>query len=180
MLTTLSTAEQKKFYKLYYAAGTFVNNLRKIAPVTRMHPDSCDYTSAMHIVKVMRAHPEDMEKMASESSKLSEVDRNIIASWARMKPGIFAVVDHTALGSYFVSEKDETVFLVLGLRKPLDYSLGDDLPVMLETCLLPFQDKIITDGVSDLYPGKLTKTKGARFMQIYAEAVKNGTVQTTL
>ena len=173
----LSVPEQKKFYKLYYAAVDYMNLQEKILPGVKMNPQYCSYPDAIVLSQAFRKHPEHMATMPYLSKrKLTDEDKTILFSWTRIIPGKFYVVDHTPIGSFFVSEDEQRVYLVLGLRKPLEYLLGDELPVKVSTCLMPFHQKIITDGFLDYCEETITEKQKVQLMKIYADAVKRGTV----
>jgi hypothetical protein len=177
----LSEAEQRVFYKLFYAAGTYVNYKRKVVPwVEIMDPRYCSGPDADKIVDVMRHHPEDMKEMAQDRTlPMTDAQREIIAGWSRLIFGSFVAVDFTPAGSFFVPEDGQTVYQVYGLRRPMEDFFSHGAPLRITTCLMPFRGKIITDGF--FYRGdELSAKEKARFLEIYAGARENGTIQTEM
>lgn len=81
---------------------------------------------------------------------LSEADKDIIRGFKYFERGTFYVIKLTKKFAYFLSEK--YVYAVHALNDPFQSFWGNNLPTMVQTVLLPFQGKIIYDGIASTYP----------------------------
>lgn len=71
---------------------------------------------------------------------------SIVSGWKRFVAGDFFVERHLKSFSVFISQ-DDKVYSVLGLTDSLDNIFPDYfLPQLASAILLPFQDKIVSDG----------------------------------
>lgn len=71
---------------------------------------------------------------------------SIAAAWKRFVKGDFYVERHLKTSTIFIGN-DDKVYAVLGLTDSLDKIFPDYLiPQMTAAILLPFQDKIVSDG----------------------------------
>jgi len=77
--------------------------------------------------------------------EFSKEEIEIIQGFKNFKKGSFYVMQLTKKHALFLG--DEFVYAVLALGDPFEYFWGNQLPVMVETVLLPFKGKIIYDGI---------------------------------
>ncbi len=84
------------------------------------------------------------------SNSLSKEDKEIIRGFKDFKQGTFYVVKLTKKNAHFLGEK--YVYAVHALGDPFQMFWGKNLPVMIQTVLLPFKGKIIYDGMFSSYP----------------------------
>ena len=81
-----------------------------------------------------------------------EEELKIVDSWRHLIAGQFYVFRNLKKYTIFLSMTDPAIaFGVLALSQPFEDLIGPDLPVMTETVLLPFKDKIIYDGLMSSY-----------------------------
>lgn len=105
-----------------------------------------------------------LEKYIKENAAvLSEEDQSIIRNFKHFKKERFFVVKQTNKYAFFLGEKH--VYAVHALNDPFQTFWGDNLPVMIETVLLPFKNKIVYDGI--LFGSNIHFGKGIR------ESIKN-------
>lgn len=83
-------------------------------------------------------------------SDLSDFDKEIIRGFKYFKKGTFYVVKLSKKYAFFLSDK--YVYGVYALNDPFQMFWGNNLPVMIEAILLPFNGKIIYDGMIQTYP----------------------------
>jgi len=84
-------------------------------------------------------------------------------------------------GSIFISAKDLEVYSVLGLFSVWEEMFNyRPLPVMLEAALLPFRDKIITDGLVVPYHIVFGRGASTDFKDAYMNAKKMGKIHFAL
>ena len=111
------------------------------------------------ISRVLWQHPEVIDEYIAESDgssiaaedrdavHLTEADSRIILSWKQFISGKFAVVEHHANGSTLIDVETNNVYRVKGITDPIEILVrGFNLPVIIQTTLLPFKDVIVTSG----------------------------------
>ncbi|MBI1802765.1 MAG: hypothetical protein HYR71_14155, partial [Chloroflexi bacterium] len=79
----------------------------------------------------------------------------IIVSWQHRLSGDFFVLKHLKKYSLFLSQiegQPVRAYGVLGLQVPFADVIGPYLPVLVKAVLLPFEDKIVYDGLLQSYP----------------------------
>ena len=83
---------------------------------------------------------------------LSEFELDIIRSWRHLVAGKFYVFRELARYTVFLSTSDPAIaYGVLALSQPFEELIGPSLPVLTQTVLLPFKDKIVYDGLMSSY-----------------------------
>ena len=83
---------------------------------------------------------------------LSEDELDIVRSWRHLVAGRFYVFRELKKYTVFLSTTDPAIaYGVLALSQPFEDLIGPYLPVMTETVLLPFKDKIVYDGLMSSY-----------------------------
>lgn len=81
----------------------------------------------------------------------------------------------------FISLEDTEVYMVLGLYSTWEEMLAyQPVPVLLEAVLLPFRDKIVTDGLVIPYNISFGRGYAAEFKDIYMDAKKSGRIRFSL
>jgi hypothetical protein len=82
----------------------------------------------------------------------SEAELEIVRSWRHLVAGKFYIFRHLKNYSVFLSATDPAIaYGVLSLGRPLEVLAGPNLPVLVQAVLLPFQGKIIYDGLMPRY-----------------------------
>jgi hypothetical protein len=149
----LTFDEGELFYNLYAGLLSFVN--RKLKVSSEQFSSSQEYASTppdarIGIRDALFAHRELIDEFVRENpAKLKADELEIVGTWKH------ALVDQFYVFRYL---KKYTVFLtsggapkraygVLGLADPLEEVVGPRLPRLLATVLLPFQGRIIYDGL---------------------------------
>jgi hypothetical protein len=149
----LTFDEGKLFYDLYAALLSFVNRKLKVSP--KQFSDSREYTSTppesrVAIRDALFAHRELLDEFVKENPvKLSADELEIVATWKHAVVGKFYVFRFLANYTVFLSSggSPNKAYGVLGLADPLEDVVGPCLPRLVQTILLPFQGKIIYDGL---------------------------------
>ena len=103
-------------------------------------------------LKVHKAFLDDIdiiEKFIDENpAALTEEELEIIHSWHHLVSGTFYIFRYLKNYTIFLSSEDQTIaYGVLALTDPIEDLIGPYLPVMVETTLLPFKDKIVYDSL---------------------------------
>ncbi len=151
----LPEEDVKRFYRLYNYLLFYVNKKHRIfenlnAPDNLHKSDPHDlkklkdklYASLELIDSFIRDNPEN----------LSSEDLGIIAGWKNFIRDKFYIVRYLKKYAVFLDSGDPPkAYGVLGLINPFDVMMGSNLPIIVEATLLPFQDRIVYDGVLQPY-----------------------------
>jgi hypothetical protein len=118
---------------------------------------------------------------AENPMKFSKEDLEIVRSWKNVEAGKFIVFRYLKSHTIFLSTtKPVIAYGVLALNDPFEELLGPYLPHMVETALLPFEGRIVYDGMMEGY--NLVFGGGYRrsFQDSYKEAKERFGIVTQL
>ena len=99
--------------------------------------------------------------------------------WSQSKPGKYIMERHLKKGTVFISEDDQTVYMVEGLFSTWEEMMGKG-PVLLDAVLIPFKDMIISDGLVRAYPFHFGRGYSEAFKDIYRKAKEDNTIRFSL
>lgn len=145
----LGDKECKQFYKLYFGLLDYVNKKLKVIPNLRIAP-GC-YIKSEQIVNVVHEFWKDKDRFIDEyckenPAKLTHRNLNIIQNFKYGIRGIFVLAIFEQ--NYTVFNEDGINYMVKGLYDNLDNIIdSNQMPMIVETTLLPFQNQIIYDGL---------------------------------
>jgi len=153
----LTADEGKLFYDLYAVLLSFVN--RKLKLSSEQFSDSREYTSTppearTAIREALFARRELIDEFVHDNpANLKADELEIVASWKHALPGKFCVLRYLKKYTVFLTSggSPNRAYGVLGLADPLEAVIGPRLPRLVTTVLLPFQGKIIYDGLVSGY-----------------------------
>ena len=151
----LTFDDGKLFYELYAVLLSFVN--RKLKVSSEQFSDLREYTSAPGEARVavrdaLFAHWELIDEFVKENpANLSPDQLEIVGTWKHAVVGKFYVFRYLTKYTIFLGGSPNKAYGVLGLADPLEEVVGPYLPRLIETVLLPFQGKIIYDGLVSGY-----------------------------
>jgi hypothetical protein len=120
----------------------------------------------------------------NSGAALSEVERSLLNAWEKqhIKGNFLLMKYETAYAVLMRSDKGEKsrLYGVKGMTQSIAESMNFELPVMLDTVLLPFKDRIVYDS----YIGKASISFGkgmrASFDEEYQQAKKEFGIKTQL
>jgi hypothetical protein len=148
----LSFSERKFFYETWYKLLDFVNrkygilNIR-IDPV---YPSYHDETQLHKIRERLWANPELITEFTGSDYRLSKEEISLLQSWKKRHiKGCFMLIRYEPDSAILIrtDKGEETrLYAVKGMTTSIAEAMSRRLPVMLETVLLPFNDKIIYDS----------------------------------
>jgi hypothetical protein len=149
----LTFEECKLFYDLYAALLSFVNGKLKVSPAA--FSNTQEYTSTPPEARVavrdaLFAHRELIDEFIQENpADLSTDELEIIDTWKHAIVGKFYIFRYLTKNTVFLSSggSPNKAYGVLGLADPLEEVIGPCLPRLITAVLLPFQGKIIYDGL---------------------------------
>ena len=180
----LSPGESGLFFKHMLPLQFFVNEKLKVLPRVKTLEKYCK-ASMQEKFEVRRRLFENInlidEFINENPQDFPMKELTVVSKWKKFVKGDFFIERYLKDYAVFVSD-DSEVFAVYGLTTALDeYFPKFFLPVRLgEVVLLPFQDKIVTDGF--FLPYKIIFGGGIKkeLKEIYMEAKRKDKIIKTL
>lgn len=148
----LSAEETQLFYKLRFALLGYVNCHLNLIPEVTTAAQIREHAAELR--DALLAHPDLLERFVAENPQgFSAQELAIVARWRHHVTGDFYIMRHLKPYSVFMGTREEVhLYGVLGLTTPIDAVIGGaPLPVMVKATLLPFGNRIIYDGIMELY-----------------------------
>jgi hypothetical protein len=152
----LSQDDVEIFYKLFHTLLVYLNKRLKILEGLDSREDIKKFSIA-EIKKVrdrLYENPEMIDSFINENpSSFSNEELSIISSWKNFIKGSFIVIRYLKNYTIFLSEDEKTpkAYGVLALTSSFEEMFGFYLPIMVETVLLPFKNKIVYDSIFYFY-----------------------------
>ena len=168
------------FYETWYGLMGFVNKKKNVinnVEIKPIYPNPVGDELIHKIREVLWETPDLIDEYLATVS-LPKEKAELLKSWRNHHiKDMFLLVDHKAEYSILVgSDKKEkdTLFGVKGISRSLANVLPYELPIHVETVLLPFKDKIIYDSL--IGTRNISFGNGAKemFAEMYKKALKNG------
>lgn len=153
----LSIDEGKLFYDLYAAILSFANRKLDVAP--ERFSNVAEYLSVEPEVRLtirdaLFEKRELIDAFVTENpAQLSAEPLGIVSTWKDALPGKFYVFRYLKNYTVFLTSdiSPAKAYGVIGLAEPMEFVVGPSLPRLVTTVLLPFQGKIIYDGLVSGY-----------------------------
>jgi hypothetical protein len=148
----LPSHEVNRFYRIWFPLLYFVNQQRQLVstfPSTWGNNVSVEPSVAVTLRDALWADDTLREAFIVQNpAKLSPIDLALVASWQHRVAGKFFVFRYLKKYTVFLSGESSTqAYGVLGLVSPIEEVIGPNLPIYVSTVLLPFEGKIIYDGL---------------------------------
>lgn len=159
----LSEEEIVHYYDLYWPLLYYANKTLEVLENVDS-PKDISHSSLKDVAKLryqLFDQPELIDDFIQKNPmSLSRQDLDIIASWKNCLKGRFFIVRHLKKYTVFLDAEDPPrAYGVLGLYTPLEELIDpSNLPVFVEAVLLPFENKIVYDGI--LAPSNIIIGKG--------------------
>jgi hypothetical protein len=157
MVTALSPADADRFFHLYGALHVYANEQLHVLPGVRTEEDWTKVTQddRVRLRDALYDHPELFDRFIAENpARLSAEELEVVQKWsvAHVR-GNFYLLRHLKRYSIFLSAGQPAhAYGVIGLTEEIDDLFPSfALPVYLQTVLLPFQGKIVWDGLVHYY-----------------------------
>ena len=153
----LSPSECRIFYKLHPALMCYVNYRLKTLPDQPGDPAEFYALEAEKRVKVrdaLHALPDLIDQFVQANPfGLDTEELEVARSWKCALVGSFYVFRYLKHYTVFLSSEGQPkAYGVLALADPMEDVIGPYLPVLTQTVLLPFKDRIVYDGLVASYP----------------------------
>ena len=151
----LTPDEAELFFKLHRSLMFYVNERLQVVPDIGS-PDEFSALPPEIRLDVRNAFLDETDLIESfidaNPLDLSEEELDIILSWRHQVAGEFFIFRRLKEHTVFLSTNDQSIaYGVLALSQPFEDLIGPHLPVMTETVLMPFQGKIVYDGLLSSY-----------------------------
>ena len=147
----LTPQEADLFFKLHWSLMCFVNKRLQVVPQIDT-PDQFSALSPEVRLKVRDAFLDETDLIElfldANPFHLNDEELDIVALWRHQVAGKFFIFRHLKSHAVFLAtEEPPTAYGVVALTDPFENLIGPYLPILTETVLLPFQGKIVYDGL---------------------------------
>jgi Domain of unknown function (DUF6398) len=148
----LSQQDAELFFKLHRSLLFFVNQRLRVVPDQPATSEEFGALAAEVAVKVRDAFVKRTDLIelfvAENPAHLSDEELLIVRSWQYLVHGRFYIFRELSKYTVFLSTGEPPVaYGVMALSQPFEELVGPELPVLVETVLLPFNDSIVYDGL---------------------------------
>ena len=180
----LEPHETQRFYRIWFPLLHYVNERRNLVPEVPVSPEegSISPNDAIQVRSAVWADDELRRAFIAENPfDLPPDDLALVASWDARIGGDFYVFRHLKKYSVFIHQGDvDRVYAVLGLVSPFEEVLPMPPPVLVQTVLLPFEGRIIYDGLFSMYNIYFGGGIRSDLNEIYRAAKERGRIITSL
>lgn len=181
----LPPEQTARFYRIWLALLRYVNeqvHLVPAFPVTEERGELLPLSDELQLRNALWADDTLRERFISANpAGLSSADLAVVASWRYRRAGSFYIIRTLKKYTVFLSEDTPPrAYGVLGLSSPIEELARGPLPVLAQTVLLPFEDKIIYDGLLQWYAVVFGPGIRARLNTEYRNAQEREGIITTL
>jgi hypothetical protein len=148
----LTPTEAHLFFKLYGTLLFYVNKRLQVLPEKLASPEEFALQPPESRFKVRNALLDEIDLIESfvneNPAGFTEDELDIVLSWRHLVDGNFYIFRELKKYTVFLSSEELAIaYGVTALTQTFEEVVGPYLPVMTEAVLLPFQDKIIYDGL---------------------------------
>lgn len=174
----LSRSDCTLFYETWYGLMGFINEQKKIISerIKPIYPNPVSDEKVYKVREALWENPKIIDDYIA-TVKLPDDKVELLQSWCdHHKKGMFFLVDYKPDYALIIGtdeQKQDRIYAVKGISRPLSDTMQRELPIQLETVLIPFKDKIIYDSFMSSMP--LTFAEGAKkaFKEMYENALEH-------
>lgn len=177
----LSDGECKLFYETWFGLMSFVNERKRVIKV-KIKPEYPNNVTDVMIHKVREILWENPE-LISEYIRETELPKqkiDILKLWrTNHKKGTFIILEHQSEYAVAISSNEQgedRLYGIKGISNSVANTLPVNLPVVIETVLLPFEGKIIYDSFMSSMSISYGKGAKSAFQEMYSKAIKYGII----
>jgi len=178
----LMTEEAELFFDLMWSLQFFINTELKIFTKikTRKEYAALPQKDKQVVREKIYEQPELIDKyVASNPDRLNDNHLSIIKQWKNFIKGDFYIERYLKNHAIFIG--DNNVYGVLGLHDAFDHLFPSNyLPIYVKTILLPFQGRIVYDGLMQVYQVSFGGGIKRSLSETYMQAKQNNKIITTL
>jgi hypothetical protein len=148
----LNNTDIARFYKIWMGILDYTNKKYKVAPKLKeiKTPMSLNPADLVPIKDLLWKNSEIIDQFILENPcSLGQQDMAVISSWKRRISGKFILLKHLTYYSVFMStEEGGRLYAATGISDALcDMFHSSRLPAVISAVLIPFEGKIIYDGM---------------------------------
>jgi hypothetical protein len=177
----LSRSECTLFYETWYGLMGFVNERKRVigAVIKPVYPNPVSDEQIYKVREILWENPELIDDYLN-SVALSDNKTVLLKAWRdHHKKGMFFLVDYkpeyaVAIGDN--GQKEDRLYGIKGISRPLSDAMQRKLPIQFETVLLPFKDKIIYDSFMRSMPIGFAEGAKRAFREMYENAIAHGII----
>lgn len=152
----LTPQDAHLFFKLHRTLMFFVNQRLQVIPDEITTPEEFAALSPevrLEVRDAFLANVDLIESFVAENpAHFSEDELAIVRSWRNLVAGKFYVFRDLKKYTVLLTTTEPIIaYGVVALTQPFEDLIGPYLPVMTQTVLLPFKDKIVYDGLMTSY-----------------------------
>ena len=177
----LNSEECRLFYETWYGLMGFVNEQKRIikAKIKPEYPNDVSDVIIHKVREVLWEKPELIDEYINKA-ELSQEKIDILKLWRmKHKKGMFLVLEYQPEYAVVIApneQGEDRLYGIKGMSNSLANILRQDLPVMIETVLIPFKGKIIYDSYIGTFPIGYAKGAKALFGEMHAKAAEHGII----
>jgi len=171
----LTQSEVELFYKLWYKLMWGINEKHVISPrfTKPVYDEFVNEEPFVAVRNEMWKKPELIDEFLQDSGpgELTETERGLLTSWRNHYfKERFLILKHLSKYSVFMPMVNPAkLYAVYGIKNPLNEVMFAQPPVMVQTVLLPFNDKIIYDSMLEVFSISFGKGMRESFKSSYNE-----------
>jgi len=173
----LSVNEKKLFFKNWLKLLIFVNDKYNIIENFGA-PKSPVGLKIDELIKIRKKLWENSFLINEylETTRIKKEDKNIVDSWNKFIKGKFLFIKSLKKYSVFMDFENKKLYGVCGISSPI-IDIVPHIPIMIKTTIIPFNDKIIFDGLIEMDNVSFGKNMRQSFNEEYIETKKkNGII----
>jgi hypothetical protein len=179
----LTKEEADLFFKLMWAVQFFIKQKLNLLPEVQDLESyiRCATEEKMQVRDALYNNIHLLKNFIEENPQnLTEKELGIVAGWKHFIKGDFYMERFLKTYTVFIDDKNK-VYGVLGLNQSFDELVHKSyLPLRITTVLLPFQGKIIYDGLFQSYNVFFGRGIANDLKEIYLAAKQKGKIITSL
>lgn len=177
----LSSDECKLFYETWYGLMGFVNERVGVikAKIKPEYPNAVSDMMVHKVREVLWEKPEMIDEYISRT-ELPQEKINILKLWrANHKKGMLFLMEYQPEYAVAIASNEkgeDRLYGIKGISNSIANTLRRDLPVQIETVLLPFKGMIIYDSFISSVPIGFAEGAKAVFREMHDKAKKHGII----
>lgn len=177
----LTPEECRLFYETWYGLMGFVNERNSVvrAEIKPEYPNAVSDMIIHKVREVLWEKPELIDEYISKAA-LPQEKIDILRLWrTNYKKGMFFILEYQPEYAVAIApngQGEDRLYGIKGISTSIANVLQRDLPLQIETVLLPFKGKIIYDSFISTIPVSYGEGAKAAFREMYAKAMKYGII----
>ena len=177
----LSYEECRLFYETWFGLMSFVNERNSVIKIKIKpeYPNAVNDIMIHKVREVLWEKPELIDEYISET-ELPQEKVDILKLWrTNNKKGMFFILEYQPEYAVVIASNEQgedRLYGIKGISNSVANALQRNLPVQIETVLLPFKGKIIYDSFIGTMPIGFAEGAKEAFRGMYDKAIKHGII----